>query len=150
LFSVALTFLLPFTTLPFAFPVLIYPAAGASSGFSDVVDRPPRGAGRRALFSGSLARVFSGVSKGERNRIRVRVRAAMATQAQIEGRYLGGRPPYGYRLMDAGPHPNPAKAADGKWLHALAVDESAAAMLGRIFAEFLAGAGIDAIAEGLT
>jgi site-specific DNA recombinase len=52
--------------------------------------------------------------------------------------------------MDAGPHPNPAKAADGKRLHALAVDESAAAMLGRIFAEFLAGAGIDAIAEGLT
>ena len=42
------------------------------------------------------------------------------TQAQIEGRYLGGRPPYGYLLIDAGPHPNPAKAADGKRLHALA------------------------------
>jgi len=34
----------------------------------------------------------------------------MATQAQIEGRYLGGRPPYGYLLIDAGPHPNPAKS----------------------------------------
>jgi hypothetical protein len=44
--------------------------------------------------------VFGGVSKGERNRIKVRVRAAMATQAQMEGRYLGGRPPYGYRLID--------------------------------------------------
>ena len=64
--------------------------------------------------------VFGGVSKGERNRIKVRVRAAMAAQAQMEGRYLGGRPPYGYLLIDAGPHPNPAKAADGKRLHALA------------------------------
>ena len=94
--------------------------------------------------------VFGGVSKGERNRIRVRVRTAMATQAQIEGRYLGGRPPYGYRLIDVGPHPNPAKAADGKRLRALAIDEPAAAVVRRTFAEFLAGAGIFAIAEGLT
>jgi hypothetical protein len=94
--------------------------------------------------------VFGGVSKGERNRIRVRVRTAMATQAQIEGRYLGGRPQYGYRLIDIGPHPNPAKAADGKRLRALAIDELAAAVVGRIFAEFLAGAGIFAIAEALT
>ena len=94
--------------------------------------------------------VFGGVSKGERNRIKIRVRTAMATQAQIEGRYLGGRPPYGYRLIDVGPHPNPAKAADGKRLRALAIDESAAAVVGRIFAEFLARAGIYAIAEGLT
>ena len=36
---------------------------------------------------------------------------------EIEGRFLGGRPPYGYLLADAGPHPNPAKAADGKRLH---------------------------------
>ena len=66
--------------------------------------------------------VFGGVSKGERNRIKVRVRAAITTQAQMEGRYLGGRPPYGCLLIDAGPHPNPAKAADGKRLHALALD----------------------------
>ena len=45
-------------------------------------------------------------------RIKTRVRAAMAAQAAIEGRFLGGRPPYGYQLVDAGPHPNPAKAAD--------------------------------------
>jgi site-specific DNA recombinase len=94
--------------------------------------------------------VFGGVSKGERNRIRVRVRAAMATQAQMEGRYLGGRPPYGYRLVDVGPHPNPAKAADGKRLRALAIDEPAAAVVRRIFAEFLAGCGLYAIAEHLT
>jgi DNA invertase Pin-like site-specific DNA recombinase len=60
--------------------------------------------------------VFGGMSKGERNRIKIRVRAAMAAQASVEGRFLGGRPPYGYRLADAGPHPNPAKAAEGKRL----------------------------------
>src|SRR5215467_7108112 len=93
---------------------------------------------------------FGSLSKGERNRIKVRVRAAMSAQAQMEGRYLGGRPPYGYVLVDAGPHPNPAKAADGKRLHVLAIDERAAAVVVRIFAEFLAGAGIYAIAERLT
>ena len=55
--------------------------------------------------------LYGGMSKGERNRIKTRVRSAMAAQAAIEGRFLGGRPPYGYRLADAGPHPNPAKAA---------------------------------------
>jgi site-specific DNA recombinase len=52
-----------------------------------------------------LMTLFGGMSKGERARIRTRVRAAMAAQAATEGRFLGGRPPYGYRLMDAGPHP---------------------------------------------
>ena len=55
--------------------------------------------------------VFGGMSKGERNRVKVRVRTAMATQTQMEGRYLDGRPPYGYMLRDLGPHPNPAKAS---------------------------------------
>jgi hypothetical protein len=56
-------------------------------------------------------------------------------------------PAYGYRLTDAGPHPNPAKAADGKRLHALAIDDYAATVVQRIYAEFLAGFGIYAIAE---
>ena len=93
---------------------------------------------------------FGSLSKGERNRIKIRVRAAMSAQAQTEGRYLGGRPPYGYKLIDAGPHPNPAKAADGKRLYVLARDEAAAIVVERIFAEFLAGYGIFAIAERLT
>jgi site-specific DNA recombinase len=42
--------------------------------------------------------VFGGMSKGERSRIKIRVRAAMAAQAQVEGRFLGGRPPYGYQF----------------------------------------------------
>jgi site-specific DNA recombinase len=94
--------------------------------------------------------VFGGLSKGERNRIRLRVRTAMAAQAQLEGRFLGGRPPYGYRLVDAGPHPNPAKAADGRRLHALAIDRSAAPVVQRIFTEFAAGYSLDTIANQLT
>jgi hypothetical protein len=50
--------------------------------------------------------VFGGMSKGERNRIKIRVRTAMASQTLLEGRYLGERPPYGYRLKDLGAHPN--------------------------------------------
>ena len=94
--------------------------------------------------------VFGGLSKGERNRIKLRVRAAMSAQAALEGRFLGGRPPYGYRLIDAGPHPNPAKAADGKRLHKLEPDPGTAWVVRRIFAEYLAGRGLFAIAEGLT
>ena len=37
-------------------------------------------------------------SKREITRTRIRVRTAMATQTREQGRYLGGRPPYGYRL----------------------------------------------------
>ena len=94
--------------------------------------------------------VFGGMSKGERNRIKIRVRTAMAAQAKIEGRFLGGRPPYGYLIVDAGPHPNPAKAADGKRMHKLDLDPETAPVVRRIFAEFIAGRGIFAIAEGLT
>lgn len=94
--------------------------------------------------------VFGGMSKGERNRIKIRVRAAMTAQAQDEGRFLGGRPPYGYLLADAGPHPNPAKAADGKRAHRLDLDPEAVPVVKRIFAEFTAGRGFYAIAEGLT
>jgi site-specific DNA recombinase len=79
--------------------------------------------------------VFGGMSKGDRNRIKIRVRTAMAAQAKDEGRFLGGRPPYGYLLADAGPHPNPAKTADGKRLHTLDLDPEAAPVVRRIFSE---------------
>ncbi len=94
--------------------------------------------------------VFGGMSKGERSRIKIRVRAAMSAQARIEGRYLGGRPPYGYRLADAGPHPNPGKAADGKRLHVLEADPATAPVVARIYREYLAGFGVFAIAQRLT
>jgi len=50
-------------------------------------------------------------SEREITRTRIRVRRAMAAQTREQGRYLGGRPPYGYRPADAGPHPNKAHAA---------------------------------------
>lgn len=94
--------------------------------------------------------VFGGMSKGERNRIKIRVRSAMAAQAKLEGRYLGGRPPYGYRLADAGPHPNPGKAAEGRRLHRLEPDPAAAPVVQRIFTAYLAGQGMYSLAEDLT
>jgi len=94
--------------------------------------------------------LYGGMSKGERNRIKIRVRTAMASQAATEGRYLGGRPPYGYQLADAGAHPNPSKAADGKRAHRLEPDPVAAPVVRRIFAEYLDGHGLRSIAEGLT
>ncbi|GAA0917755.1 recombinase family protein [Nonomuraea longicatena] len=94
--------------------------------------------------------MFGGISKGERNRIKIRVRTTMEAQAKIEGRFLGGRPPYGYRLADAGPHPNPSKAADGKRLRRLEPDPVTAPNVARIFAEFVQGQGLYLIAEGLT
>ncbi len=95
--------------------------------------------------------MFAGISKGERNRIKIRVRTTMAALAQIEGRFLGGRPPYGYLLADAGPHPNPAKAADGKRLSRLEIDPETGEVVRSMFAWFINDdLGIYAIAERLT
>ena len=93
--------------------------------------------------------MYGGMSKGERNRIKIRVRTAMASQAAAQGRFLGGRPPYGYRLADAGPHPNPGKAAAGQRCHRLEVDADTAPVVRRIFAEFLTGRGVSAVANRL-
>ena len=93
--------------------------------------------------------LFGGMSQSERRRVKVRVRSAMSAQA-VQGRFLGGRPPYGYRLADAGPHPNPGKAANGQRSHRLEPDEVTAPMVRRIFAEYIDGFGFYAIAEGLT
>ncbi|WP_200926518.1 recombinase family protein [Sphaerimonospora mesophila] len=93
--------------------------------------------------------MYAGISKAERRRIQVRVRAAMTAQTEFEGRFLGGRPPYGYRLADAGPHPNPHQAAAGARLHRLALDPPAAAVVKRIFMLRLDGLGAGRIAATL-
>jgi site-specific DNA recombinase len=93
--------------------------------------------------------LYGGMSKGERMRIKTRVRSAMASQAAIEGRYLGGRPPYGYQLIEVGPHPNPGKAATGQRLRRLAPDPIAAPVVRRIFEEYASGHGYHVIASGL-
>jgi site-specific DNA recombinase len=78
-------------------------------------------------------------SKREITRTRIRVRTAMAAQTREQGRYLGGRPPYGYRLGDAGPHPNKMHAAWGRRAHRLEPDPATAPVVRWIFAQRLAG-----------
>lgn len=93
--------------------------------------------------------LYGGMSKGERMRIKTRVRSAMSAQASIEGRFLGGRPPYGYKLIDVGPHPNPTKAANGQKLRQLAPDPVTAQVVKRIFDRYCRGDGFGAIAQSL-
>src|SRR5262249_24241918 len=78
-------------------------------------------------------------SKREITRTRTRVRTAMAAQTREQGRYLGGRPPYGYRLADAGPHPNKAHAAWGRRAHRLEPDPATPPVVTWIFAQRPAG-----------
>jgi site-specific DNA recombinase len=66
--------------------------------------------------------VLATQSQREVLRARHRVLAAMHNQATQQGRYLGGRPPYGYCLVDAGSHPNPADARWGRRLQRLGPD----------------------------
>ncbi|WP_074340476.1 recombinase family protein [Mycobacteroides abscessus] len=94
--------------------------------------------------------LFGGMSKGERARIQMRVRTAMSALAQDTTRYLGGRPPYGYRLVDAGPHPNPAKANLGQRLRRLEPDPATCPIVERIYRMYADGAGLRFIAQQLT
>jgi site-specific DNA recombinase len=88
-------------------------------------------------------------SKREVTRTSIRVRTAMAAQTREQGRYLGGRPPYGYRLADAGPHPNRAHAAWGRRAWRLEPDPQTAHVVRWIFAQRLAGHSMARIARAL-
>jgi DNA invertase Pin-like site-specific DNA recombinase len=88
-------------------------------------------------------------SRREVARARYRTTAAMRVQARDQGRYLGGRPPYGYRLVDAGPHPNAAHAAWGRRLQRLDPHPAAAPHVQWIFAERLTGRSLASIARNL-
>jgi hypothetical protein len=71
----------------------------------------------------------------------------MAVQTREQGRYLGGRPPYGYRLGDAGPHPNKAHAAWGRRAHRLEPNQETANVVRWVFAQRLAGHSVARIAR---
>jgi len=88
-------------------------------------------------------------SKREITRTRIRVRTAIAAQTREQGRYLGGRPPYGYRLADAGPHPNRAHAAWGRRAHRLEPDPVTAPVVRWMFAQRLAGHSVARITRAL-
>jgi hypothetical protein len=74
---------------------------------------------------------------------------AVRAHAQA-GRWLGGRPPYGYLIADLGAHSNPSKAASGARLHQLAPDPLTAPVVQWIYDLYLAGAGYKQIATVLT
>ncbi|MFE2185067.1 hypothetical protein [Streptomyces sp. NPDC059455] len=89
------------------------------------------------------------LSKREIARARVRVRSAMTVQTRDQGRYLGGRPPYGYRLVDAGPHPNRALARRGLRIQRLDIDPYCGPIVSWIFTQRLARHSIARIARAL-
>lgn len=92
----------------------------------------PQTAGQEELM------VLLGIlSKREIARARIRTRTAMTVQTRDQGRYLGGRPPYGYRLVDAGPHPNRALARHGVRIQRLDTDLECGPIVSWIFAQRL-------------
>lgn len=96
-----------------------------------------------------IVSAYAAMSRAERRRIQIRVHAAMSAQAELEGRFLGGRPPYGYRLVDAGPHPRPDLAVLGARSHRLDLNPVTSPAVRRIFEARLAGHGAKRIASTL-
>ncbi len=96
-----------------------------------------------------LMTVLGAQSQREVLRARHRTLAAMRAQVRMQGRYLGGRPPYGYRLVDAGPHPNRTHAGWGRRLQRLDPDPATAPQVKWIFARRLAGRSAAGIAREL-
>jgi site-specific DNA recombinase len=88
-------------------------------------------------------------SQREVSRARFRTTAAMRAQVELQGRHQGGRPPYGYRLVDAGAHPNRAHARWGRQLHRLDPDPVTAPQVRWIFEQRLAGRSVAGIAREL-
>ncbi|GAA1289278.1 recombinase family protein [Saccharothrix xinjiangensis] len=82
-------------------------------------------------------------------RSRHRVVTAMRMQTVEQGRYLGGRPPYGYRFVDAGPHPNRALARRGVRQQRLVPNPFTAPIVKLIFSLRLAGLSAAGIARHL-
>jgi site-specific DNA recombinase len=97
-----------------------------------------------------LMQVLAAQSQREVVRSRHRTVAAMTAQTVEQGRFLGGRPPYGYRLVDAGPHPNRAHASWGRRRQRLDPDPVTARHVRWIFAERLAGRSVAGIARELS
>jgi len=92
---------------------------------------------------------LSAQSRREVLRSRFRTTAAMRAQAREQGRYLGGRPPYGYWLAEAGPHPNRADARRGRRRLRLAPDPNTALVVTWMFTQRLTGRSIAGIAREL-
>jgi hypothetical protein len=97
----------------------------------------------------ALVTALGAIAQREVSRGRHRTLAAMRAQTLEQGRFLGGRPPYGYRLVDTGPHPNRAQAAWGRRLQRLDPEPVAAVHVRWMFARRLAGRSLAGIAREL-
>lgn len=97
----------------------------------------------------SLLALLGVHSRREVQRAQFRAKAAMRAQVATQGRHLGGRPPYGYTLVDAGPHPNKAHARWGRRLLRLEPDPVTAPTVRWIFEQRLAGRSVSGIARDL-
>lgn len=97
----------------------------------------PKNSAHHAVMS-----MTSTMSRSERQRIQERVISSMRAQVEAEGRFQGGRPPYGYKLIPFAPHPNPSKAAEGIRLKRLAIDPDTAPVVDRIFHDYIGGKSI--------
>jgi site-specific DNA recombinase len=96
-----------------------------------------------------LMGLFGGLSKAERRRLQTRTRNAMRAHGAA-GRWLGGRPNYGYRLVDTDiPHPQRQKASAGIKLRTLVPDPETAPIVQRIFEMYDKGIGYRSIATTL-
>ncbi|MGY1976299.1 recombinase family protein [Nocardia gipuzkoensis] len=103
----------------------------------------------RNVTHSMMMSMLGGLSESERQHVQQRTRASMDAQVLNEGRHQGGRPPYGYMVVDGPPHPNPNRASDGLKLRILSLDVSTAPVVQRIFRDYLAGRGDKAIAIAL-
>ena len=103
----------------------------------------------RNVTHSMMMSMLGGLSESERQHVQQRTRASMDAQVLNEGRHQGGRPPYGYLVIDGPPHPNPNRASDGLKLRILSLDAAAAPVVARIFRDYLAGLGDKSIATAL-
>src|SRR4051812_2124337 len=97
----------------------------------------------------ALVMLLGAQSKREVLRARFRALTAMRAQARDEGRFLGGRPLFGYRLVDTGPHPNPMHAKWGRRLQRYDPDPVTPPTVRWIFAQRLLGSSASSIAAEL-
>ncbi|GGS29023.1 hypothetical protein GCM10010171_22770 [Actinokineospora fastidiosa] len=97
----------------------------------------------------ALMRLLGAQSRREVLRTRVRVLAAMEAQVREQGRFQGGRPPYGYQVVDGGAHPNRVHARWGRRIRRLDRDPATAPWVEWMFARRLSGHSLASIARAL-
>ncbi|WP_158854480.1 recombinase family protein [Saccharothrix deserti] len=96
----------------------------------------------------ALVKMLGGQSLREVVRARHRAMASMRVQT-LEGRFLGGRAPYGYMLVESGAHPRLADARRGRMTYRLEVDPETAPVVRWLFAERRTGRSVDSLVRDL-